>query len=64
MWCVLVSMTTVGYGDIIPRTNLSRLFAVGACFAGQFILSLLTIAIRNRMNLDQYEANIFQYFLD
>jgi Ion channel len=52
MWCVILGMTTVGFGDIIPNTNIGRLFVIVACFAGSFIITLITVTISTRINHD------------
>ena len=39
-WWALVTMTTVGYGDISPITPLGRLVAVFAMFSGIIIVAL------------------------
>jgi voltage-gated potassium channel len=45
MWLVVLTMTTVGYGDIVPVTDLGRLITIMACFLGTFIVSLSTVTI-------------------
>ena len=39
-WLVVVTMTTVGFGDYFPKTHLGRFVIVIACFIGVFIVSL------------------------
>lgn len=41
VWYVLISMLTVGYGNIVASTPVGRTFAVMAILAGAFLLSLL-----------------------
>lgn len=42
-WLIVVTMTTVGYGDFYPRTNLGRFIGVLACIVGLLILSLIIV---------------------
>jgi voltage-gated potassium channel len=44
-WWALVTLTTVGYGDIVPETTTGRLVGVGLMFGGLLMLSLLTATI-------------------
>mmetsp|Transcript_46211 Transcript_46211/g.61196 ORF Transcript_46211/g.61196 Transcript_46211/m.61196 type:complete len:247 (+) Transcript_46211:340-1080(+) len=43
VWCVVVTMTTVGYGDLYPVTFFGRIIGVIAAFWGTFVISLLII---------------------
>ena len=40
MWWAMVSLTTVGYGDMIPITSLGKIFASGILLAGVALLAL------------------------
>ena len=40
MWCGLVTITTVGFGDITPVTGLGRIIAAGMMVAGMFTLAM------------------------
>jgi hypothetical protein len=48
-WFIFITMTTVGYGDIVPSTHMGRLTSVVACFVGIVIQSLITAALANLM---------------
>ena len=52
MWCVILGMTTVGYGDVVPSTNIGRFFVIMACFTGTFIVSLITVTISMMIHHD------------
>jgi hypothetical protein len=39
MWLVIITMTTVGYGDMYPRTHFGRFFGVIACLIGMLLVS-------------------------
>ncbi len=44
-WWALVTLTTVGYGDVVPDTGAGRLVGAGLMFGGLLMLSLLTATI-------------------
>ena len=45
VWWAWVTVTTVGYGDIVPSTNIGRLFAAILMVVGLGLISLLTASI-------------------
>lgn len=45
MWCVIITMTTVGFGDFVPKTHLGRCIAIMACIWGNFLISLMVVSI-------------------
>ncbi len=44
-WWAIVTITTVGYGDVVPQTLPGRIFGLLLMFAGLIVLSLLTATI-------------------
>jgi voltage-gated potassium channel len=44
-WWALATLTTVGYGDVVPETTAGRLVGAGLMFGGLLMLSLLTATI-------------------
>jgi len=45
MWWAFVTMTTVGYGDLAPITNLGRLLGVFCMFSGIVLMAICVIII-------------------
>lgn len=45
LWWSIVTVATVGYGDIVPKTEFGRIFASLTILSGVILLSLLTATI-------------------
>lgn len=55
MWVVLVTMTTVGYGDLYPSSTLGRIICIMACLLGNFLFGLLVTSQANLIELSHPE---------
>jgi hypothetical protein len=42
---MIITMSTVGFGDFVPKTHLGRFFAILACIWGNFLISLMVISL-------------------
>ncbi len=58
IWNVLVTMTTVGYGDYFPKTNMGRVIGIIIAFWGVFIVSLFVVSLSNMFEFDQGELKV------
>lgn len=59
LWNVLVTMTTVGYGDLYPYSPLGKIFAVITSLCGSCLVSILTLSLSNILMLSKYEENAY-----
>jgi voltage-gated potassium channel Kch len=58
IWCVLVTMTTVGYGDYYPSTNLGRLIIIITAIIGNIIISLIIVSMQNIFMFTENEKKV------
>lgn len=59
VWNILVTMTTVGYGDYFPLTNLGRLINIIASLIGTTLVSLMVISLQNSLKFSDAEQRAF-----
>lgn len=59
MWNVLITMTTVGYGDLYAMSHCGRAVAVVTAFWGVFLVSLFIVSLQNMLNFDASQAKAF-----
>ena len=62
MWQVIVTMTTVGYGDYYPRTIPGRAFAFLLCIWGVFIMSLMVITQQETLTQNDLERKVLTHY--
>lgn len=52
-WWVVVTMTTIGYGDYYPRTLSGRLVAFVLCVWGTIMVSLMVVSLESYVRYDR-----------
>lgn len=62
IWFVIVTMTTVGYGDIYPRSVPGRLFSFFLCVIGLFLISMMVMVITQTIELSDIETQALEIF--
>jgi len=60
-WYVLITMTTVGYGDMYPQTTLQRIICCIIAFAGILVIALLVSFFQERLNLTDQEKSSLKF---
>jgi hypothetical protein len=58
---VIVTMTTLGYGDVVPVTLVGRLIAGLMSVLGIFLMALLISVIHETLQLSQSEKRILAH---
>jgi voltage-gated potassium channel len=71
MWYSVISMTTVGYGDIVPITGIGRIIGIIMIFTGMGYVSLVTATLafsfidffrkESRKAADRVEKRVIEY---
>lgn len=60
LWLVIVTMTTVGYGDNVPGTHFGRFVCVLVMAFGTVIVSMMTASATEFLNLTEKEEKLFK----
>ena len=55
-WLIVITMTTVGYGDLYPTTHFGRFFCLLACITGMFLVSAMVVAMNLASELDKDQS--------
>lgn len=58
IWLTIITMTTVGYGDIYPRTVLGRIVCILLVIWGIFVVSIMVVVLTNTFQMDQRELKV------
>eukprot|EP00347_Sterkiella_histriomuscorum_P006725 403351673 len=58
MWLVIITMTTVGYGDIYPQTHFGRFFGVISCLIGMLLVSYLVVGMNSLFDFTPQEKQL------
>ena len=60
MWFVFVSMTTVGYGDFFPNTQVGRIITIFCCLVGCYFVSSMMVFMTNKTAKNEGEEKAFK----
>jgi voltage-gated potassium channel len=53
VWMTIITMTTVGYGDLFPRTLIGRIVCILLVVWGIFVVSIMVVVLTNTFQMDQ-----------
>jgi len=59
MWNMMITMLTIGYGDVYPKSHMGRLIGIVIAGWGAFYVSLFVVALNNMLELDSPETKAF-----
>lgn len=59
LWNVVVTMTTVGYGDFFPKTLMGRLIGILICFWGVVVVSIFVVTLTNMLTFEPSEEKTY-----
>ncbi len=59
LWNVVVTMTTVGYGDVYPKSYGGRLLGIFICLWGVLLVSLFVVTISEALEFDHPQKNSY-----
>ena len=54
IWCVVITMTTVGYGDVAAVSPFGRFISIINAIWGAFIISMLVGSISKIFDMNQH----------
>ena len=63
IWCIVISITTIGYGDVVPYTFLGRMLIMIASIWGTFLISLIIATVADAFTLKRNELKAFHHLL-
>jgi hypothetical protein len=53
IWCIVITMTTVGFGDIVAYSYFGRVIIMITAFWGAFLISLLIVSVSKIFELSK-----------
>jgi hypothetical protein len=59
MWNVIITLSSVGYGELFPKTFYGRIVGIVICFWGVFIVSFFVVSIDNILTFSRQEEQSF-----
>ena len=64
MWNVIITLASVGYGEIFPKSFYGRIIGVIITFWGLFTVSTFVVTITNLLEFDESEHKAYTMLLN
>ena len=61
IWLIVITITTVGYGDIAPHTFQGKIIAIITALFGAFLISLLVLAVSSVFDLNKNQQKALRH---
>lgn len=61
IWCVVITMTTVGFGDIVAFSYFGRVVIMLTAFWGTFLISLLIVSVGKIFELEKNQKKAMHH---
>ena len=59
MWNVIITLSSVGYGELFPKTFFGRIVGIIVCFWGVFIISFFVVTVTNMLEFSGQEEKSY-----
>lgn len=63
MWNVIITLSSVGYGELYPKTFFGRIVGVVICFWGIFIVSFFVVTVTSMLDFSDTEEKSYQLLM-
>ena len=63
MWNVIITLTSVGYGELYPKTFYGRIVGIIICFWGVFIVSFFVVTLTGMLSFNAAEKKAYDLLL-
>ena len=64
LWLIIVTVFTVGYGELSPVTDVGRLIAITAALAGLVLSATLIGLVHQYLTLNNDESNVLKFIAE
>jgi voltage-gated potassium channel len=64
LWLIIITVFTVGYGDLTPQTDLGRGIAVVAALCGLMLSATLIGLVHQYLTLNNDESNVLKFIAE
>jgi hypothetical protein len=61
IWCIVITMTTVGFGDTVPFSYFGRSVIIITAFWGAFLISLLIVSVGKIFELEKNQKKAMHH---